>query len=73
MGMRNDKLDLKDEIMRKILDTDRMEGEASIKLEESKTEKINPITQIREDAKLKVHIVDAVNLNDDAETYVQVL
>ena len=73
MDMRNEKLDAKDEIMRKILDSDRMEAEAAIKLEESKSERINPITEIREDAKLKVHIVDANYLAETASTFVRVI
>ena len=73
MEMRNEKLDMKDEVMRKIIDSDRMENEAAIKLEESKGEQINPITEIREDAKLKVHIVDANYLQETASTFVRVI
>lgn len=73
MEMRNEKLDMKDEVMRKIIDSDRMEAEAAIKLEESKNEPINPITEIREDAKLKVHIVDANYLQEGASTFVRVI
>lgn len=73
MDMRNEKMDEKDEVMRKILESDRMENEAAIKLEESKGEKINPITEIREDAKMKVHIVDANYLQESASTFVRVI
>ena len=62
MQIRSEKTDEKDEFLRNIVDTDRMKAEAEAKLEESKNEQINPLTGIRTDAKLKVHIIDANEL-----------
>ena len=48
--------------MRLIVDHARQQDEVMVKLEEAEQNEedfMNPITNIRKDAKLKVHIVDA--------------
>ena len=60
------------ECMQKIVDHARQESEVSIKLEEAKrTERLNAMG-IRDDSKLKVHIVDAVNLDENTSSLVKV-
>lgn len=53
--------------MRLIVDHARQQDEVMVKLEEAEQNEedfMNPITNIRKDAKLKVHIVDAQNLRE---------
>ena len=58
--------------MQKIVDHARQEAEVSIKLEEAKlNEKLNA-SGIRDDAKLKVHVVDAVNLEENTSSLIKV-
>ena len=48
--------------MREMVDHARQQDEVMVKLEEAERNEdqyINPLTNIRNDAKLKVHIVDA--------------
>ena len=60
------------ECMQKIVDHARQEAEVNSKLEESKrTERLNS-HGIRDDSKLKVHIVDAVNLDENTSSQVKV-
>ena len=60
------------ECMQKIVDHARQETEVAIKLEEAKrTERLNAMG-IRDDSKLKVHIVDAVNLDENTSSQVKV-
>lgn len=60
--------------MRQIVDHARQEEEVKFKLEEANREEPRHMTQfnIRDDSKLKVHIVDAQNLRDDSQTIVMV-
>lgn len=62
------------EVMRQIVDHARQEEEVKIKLDEANRLEPRHITEfgIRDDSKLKVHIVDANNLSDDAKTLVVV-
>ena len=54
------------------MDHARQEAEVAIKLEEAKrTERLNAMG-IRDDSKLKVHIVDAVNLDENTSSQVKV-
>ena len=62
--------------MRKIIDNDRQAKEVSNKLIQAQTEEVNFFDHnlgIRTDAKLKVHIVDAVNLPENSTTFVKVI
>ena len=54
----------KTECAHKMIDHDRQEQEVEIKLEEVQDEELNE-QGIRNDSKLKVHIVDAVNLDPE--------
>ena len=50
------------EVMREMVDHARQQDEVMVKLEEAERNEddyMNPLTNIRKDAKLKVHIVDA--------------
>ena len=61
-------LERRNEVMRQIVDHARQEEEVKFKLEEANREEPRHMTQfnIRDDSKLKVHIVDAQNLRDDS-------
>jgi hypothetical protein len=64
----------KGEVLQKIIDHDRSSEDVRQKLEEANlTEpgKINKDTGLRNDALLKIHIVDAINLGTFQTTYVQ--
>ena len=68
---RNRILDVIEDQMREIIDSDRQCLEVQEKLQMAVAEEpafMNYNPEIRDDAKLKVHIVDAVNL-DDGVTY----
>ena len=69
MDLRLRTQDLKLDLMRQIVDGDRQENEVMSKYEEAmKSEPMfwNERLGIRNDAKLKVHIVDAVNLPENS-------
>ena len=75
MDLRMRTLDLKLDLMRQIVDGDRQESEIMRKLEEAEATEHrfwNNTFDIRTDAKLKVHIVDAVNLPENCQSYVNV-
>ena len=62
--------------MRKIIDNDRQAKEVSSKLVQAQLEEVNFFDHnlgIRTDSKLKVHIVDAVNLPENATSFVKVI
>ena len=64
----------KEEVIQKIIDHDRAREDVRQKLEEAnltEPEKINKDTGLREDAMLKIHVVDAINLGPSQTTYVQ--
>ena len=55
-------IEREEEVMREMVDHARQQDEVMIKLEDAERNEhqfINPQTNIRNDAKLKVHIVDA--------------
>lgn len=55
-------IEREEEVMRLIVDHARQQDEVMVKLEDAEQNEedfMNPITNIRKDAKLKVHIVDA--------------
>ena len=75
MDLRSRTMDLKLDLMRQIVDGDRQEGEVMRKFEEALSSEPmfwNSQHEIRNDSKLKVHIVDAVNLPENIQTFVKV-
>ena len=58
--------------MHKIVDHARQEAEVINKLEEAKLNEQLNARGIRDDSKLKVHIVDAVNLDENTNSQVKV-
>ena len=65
---RNKLLERQDEVMRNIIDHARQEEEVKNKLKEAEQTEIQIMTNmcIRSDSKLKVHIVDAQNLEESS-------
>jgi len=65
---RNKLLERQEEVMRNIIDHARQEEEVKFKLQEATQTEINFMTNmgIRNDSKLKVHIVDAQNLEESS-------
>ena len=72
---RNKLLERKEEVMRNIVDHGRQQDEVKEKLVEAMQTERQFMTQmgIRSDSKLKVHIVDAQNLEESSQHMVKLI